>query len=71
MTDKRLCDLIEKVTPHIQDCVLLYDSESKRTVKMSVANLMGIALNTPCKYCRSRGKYDIRGNCGSCGAPYD
>ena len=71
MTDRRLCDLEEKSTPNLSDCVLLYDFENNRTVKMSVANLMGIALNTPCKHCGSRGKYDVRGNCGACGAPYD
>ena len=71
MTNKRICDLEEKKVPNINDRVLMYDSENKMTVNMTIANLMGLALNTPCKHCGSHGKYDVRGNCGACGAPYD
>ena len=39
---------------------------------VTIRELLGLqqsVLNQPCQYCGSRGKYDIRGNCGACGAP--
>jgi hypothetical protein len=69
MINIKLSELTQKTSPSINDSVLVYDSERKMTVKMTIPNLLGLALNTSCKHCGSRGQYDIRGNCGSCGAP--
>jgi hypothetical protein len=69
MSNIRLSELELKTKPSINDSVLVYDSENKKTVQMTIPSLLGLALNTPCKYCGSRGHYDRRGNCGSCGAP--
>lgn len=71
MSDMRVSDLFEKQQPSVKDELVLFDVETKTTTKITVANLLGLALNQSCKYCGSRGKYDIRGNCGSCGAPID
>ena len=69
MNGVRLSELELKIKSSINDSVLVYDSERKMTVQMTIPSLLGLALNTPCKHCGSRGQYDIRGNCGSCGAP--
>ena len=42
------------------------------TRAITIRQLLGMqqqVLIIPCAYCGSRGKYDIRGNCGACGAP--
>jgi len=42
--------------------------------QITIGQLLGMqqeVLNTPCNHCGSRGKYDIRGNCGACGAPQE
>ena len=67
-----ISQLEEKFKPVATDELVLYDSESKTTKKIMIAslpNLITMALGTPCKYCGSRGNFDSRGNCGSCGAP--
>jgi hypothetical protein len=67
--DLKLSELNQKVSPSIGDELLIFNSETKCSEKITVANLLGLALNHPCEYCGSRGHYDIRGNCGACGAP--
>lgn len=48
------------------------DTSERKTKTITIQQLLGIqqeALNEPCKFCGSRGKFDVRGNCGACGAP--
>lgn len=64
----RLNDLEHKISPDTGDLILLVDANGG-SKKITVAELMGFALNKSCDHCGSRGKYDSRGNCDACGAP--
>jgi hypothetical protein len=66
----KISDLENKYIPSLGDLVIIADADNSNKAKsITVANLLGLAQNTPCKYCGSRGKFDVRGNCGACGAP--
>ncbi len=69
---KKINDLPAEPTPSIHDDILMFSGETQQTKKITIGQLLGLqqqALNIPCEYCGSRGHYDIRGNCGACGAP--
>jgi len=70
MTNVRMRDL-PNVAPSSSLRVLV-DDPYTHTGTITIAQLLGLQqeqLNKPCPYCGSRGKYDVRGNCGACGAP--
>ncbi len=52
--------------------LIVVEEPEQYTRRITVGQLLGLqqeVLNTPCGYCGSRGKFDVRGNCGACGAP--
>lgn len=72
MIHVRLSELPQKYKPDLGDELLIFDSAVGMSAKITIASLpslVNFALNEPCAYCGSRGKYDIHGNCGACGAP--
>ena len=72
MTSRTISELEMKNVPSAKDELILYDKDTNTTKKITVAslpNLIGIALKYQCESCGSRGDFDSRGNCGSCGAP--
>jgi hypothetical protein len=74
MSSVRLSELPQKYNPSLSDELLIFDSDKKLSAKITIASLpslVNFVLNEPCIYCGSRGKYDIRGNCGACGAPVE
>jgi hypothetical protein len=69
---KRFCDFDNDSLPTENDCVVMYSVTSGHNNKITIGQLLGLqqqALNKPCDFCGSRGKFDVRGNCGACGAP--
>jgi hypothetical protein len=69
MANIRLIDLPTATAADFNDYLMVFDGNAQQTKKITVKEMLGIAANTPCKYCGSTGKLDSRGNCGSCGAP--
>ena len=72
MGNVRLSDLPKKNTVSLEDERLVLDVSGRATMKIKVAalsSIMDLVLTSPCKYCGSRGRYDLRGNCSACGAP--
>lgn len=73
MTNKYIWEL-QHMKPSGDVLVLVADGDARTSGTITINQLLGLqqeALNTPCQYCGSRGKYDRRGNCGACGAPVD
>ena len=67
-----MSELPQKYNPSLNDELLILDSDNETSARITLASLpalMNYVLNAPCVYCGSRGKYDIRGNCGACGGP--
>lgn len=72
MSGITLSELPQKYKPDMGDELLIFDSVKGISAKITIASLPSLinyALNEPCVYCGSRGKFDVRGNCGACGAP--
>ena len=72
MGDVTMRQLPKAVEPTDDYLILTAEPYTGHNATMSISQLLGLqqaALNKPCSHCGSRGKFDIRGNCGSCGAP--
>jgi len=68
----RMPDLPKSENPSTECLILTVENNASRTI--TLGQLLGLQqekLNKPCCYCGSRGKYDVRGNCGACGAPQE
>lgn len=68
----KMSDLPKNENPS-EECVIL-TVENRTSQTITIGQLIGlqqVKLNRPCPYCGSRGKYDVRGNCGACGAPQE
>jgi hypothetical protein len=65
---------LERGDPKNENLLLVLDMTVHKSKTITIGQLLGMqqeALNKPCQHCGSRGKYDIRGNCGACGAPIE
>ena len=71
----RLDDLPIRDDFEEHDRLLVYSGiGTPMSTTITIRQLLGMqqqVLTIPCEYCGSRGKYDIRGNCGACGAPVE
>lgn len=71
---KYLWELPTIEEPGADAMVPLVEGVGKGMGKITIGQLLGLQqerLNRACPYCGSRGKYDVRGNCGACGAPQE
>ena len=74
--NKRISDLPILSKPNDTDKVLIshYENGDSFTMAISVYQLLGIqqqALRRICPACGTIGCYDMRGNCGACGHPFE
>lgn len=71
MRGVHISDLETDINPQPEYLILATDI-IKGTRRITIGQLFGLQqqkLNEPCAHCGSRGKFDVRGNCGACGAP--
>lgn len=67
---------LQKAEPTEKDEIMIvhYTENGPASSKVTVGQLLGMqqtALRRKCPACGTVGSYDMRGNCGACGHPFD